>query len=111
MLNFLVESKKEYTEILYANIYKKIYEGFSKIYDDIVKNEEIVSNDEMKSFQKLLSTIPKWKLEDKQREYNRIFANKKNSQDLVRALIKAHIIILTYSPFKSKNTKVNNSMC
>ena len=110
MLNFLVESKKEYTEILYANIYKKIYEGFSKIYYDVVKNEEIVSNDKMKSFQKLLSTIPKWKFEDKQREYNRIFANKKNLQDLVRALIKAHIIILTYSPFKSKNTLVNKNL-
>ena len=110
MLNFLVESKKEYTELLYSNIYKKIYEGFSKIYDDIIKNEEIESVDKMKSFQKLLSTIPKWKSEDKQREYNRIFANKKNLQDLVRALIKAHIIILTYSPFKSQNRQINQSL-
>lgn len=110
MLNFLVESKKEYTELLYSNIYKKIYEGFSKIYGDVVKNKEIESVDKMKSFQKLLSTIPKWKFEDKQREYNRIFANKKNLQDLVRALVKAHIIILTYSPFKNKNTQINQNL-
>ena len=52
MLNFLVETKKEYTIQLINLIYYKIYQGIESIYQNSVKVSK--EEDILKVFQKIL---------------------------------------------------------
>ena len=96
-LNLLIELKKEYTEILLELLTPIIYEGIESIYKEAKNN----SNEDqiLKTFQGLLKKIINWEEKIVMKEYNRIiYKTKKNSPwivDLIRAVIKANITILT----------------
>lgn len=96
-LNLLIELKKEYTEILLELLTPIVYEGIESIYKDAKNNS---SEDQiLKIFQALLKKIIDWEEKIVMKEYNRIiYKTKKNSPwivDLIRAVIKANITILT----------------
>jgi len=109
MLNFLVETKKEYTIQLINLIYYKIYQGIESIYQNSVKVSK--EEDILKVFQKLLKKVPRWDDNIKLQERVRILDdNAFLIENLMKATIKANIIILTYSPYKNKQTKINKEL-
>jgi hypothetical protein len=108
-MNFLVETKTEYTTQLVNIIAPFLYEGFKTIYDDAIKVAK--QNEELKVFQTFLRKIPFWNDDIYNAELNRI---KKDSEygdileDLVRAVIKSNIMLLTNTPPEKKNKlKIN----
>lgn len=96
-LNLLIELKKEYTDILLEILTPIIHEGIQYIYNQARNNSK--SSDTLKIFQNLLKKIPEWDDKILTKEYNRIvIKTKKNSPwiiELIRAVIKANITILT----------------
>ena len=113
MINFFVETKIEYTTQLVNILTPLIFEGIQSIYTESLKvsNE---SNNVLKVFQSFLKRIPKWSEEMIKEETDRIMNNSKSFTwlpDLVKATVKANIIVLTYNPdcspgFKSQ-TKID----
>jgi hypothetical protein len=103
--NFLLETKKEYTIRLVNILAPFIYEGFNSIYNDALKVAK--EGSELKIFQNFLRRISKWNTDMINRESKRIL-NFSNSidflEDLVRAVIKANIIVLTNT---SPDTSIN----
>jgi len=100
MINFFVETKLEYTTQLVNILTPLIYEGVQSIYAESLKvsNE---ANNVLKVFQSFLKRIPKWNEEMIKQETERIMNNTKSFSwlhDLVKATIKANIIVLTYNP-------------
>lgn len=110
MLNFLVETKNEYTTHLINILTPLIFEGLQSIYKDSVKVAE--SNDVLKIFQSFLKRIPKWNQAMIDEETNRII-NSTHSygwlNDLIKATLKANIVVLMYNPTAKNQTKVNPS--
>jgi hypothetical protein len=100
MINFFVETKLEYTTQLVNVLTPLVYEGIQSIYAESLKasNE---ANNVLKLFQTFLKRIPKWNEEMIKQETERIMNNSKSYSwlpDLVKATIKANIIVLTYNP-------------
>jgi hypothetical protein len=111
MLNFLVETKQEYTTQLINVLTPLIYEGMQSIYNDVIK----ISNDEniLKNFQTCLQTIPKWNNQMIQDETLRILNNTKSHEwleDLIRATLKSNIMILSYNPTVNEQIKIDPSL-
>jgi hypothetical protein len=110
MLNFLVETKNEYTTHLINILTPLIFEGIQSIYKDSAKVAE--SNDVLKIFQSFLKRIPKWNQSMIDEETNRII-NSTHSygwlNDLIKATLKANIVVLMYNPTAKNQTKVNPS--
>lgn len=108
MINFFVETKNEYTTQLVNVLAPLIYEGIQSIYTEALK----VSNESdniLKVFMTLLRRIPKWNPEIIKQESDRIMNNSKSFSwlpDLVKATLKANIIVLTYSP-NGRNNKID----
>jgi len=97
-MNFLIETKQEYTIHLVNSIYQLIYDGLQNIYEEAKKNAK--SNDELKIFQILLSNVPKWNPSIIDSEYQRIIRLNnlgKTIEDLLKAVIKSNIVVLTNS--------------
>ena len=95
-MNFLIETKQEYTIHLVNSIYQLIYEGLTNIYDEA--NKTAKNNDELKVFQILLSSVPKWNPNIIDSEYQRIIRLNnlgKTIEDLLKAVIKSNIVVLT----------------
>jgi hypothetical protein len=95
-MNFLIETKQEYTIHLVNSMYPLIYEGLQSIYEDARKMS--TSNDELVNFQRLLKAIPSWNPMMIESEYNRILRMNtlgKTIEDLLKAVIKANIVVLT----------------
>jgi len=95
-MNFLIETKQEYTIHLVNSIYPLIYEGLQNIYEEAKKNSK--NNDELKIFQILLSGVPKWNPTLIDTEYQRIIRLNnlgKTIEDLLKAVIKSNIVVLT----------------
>jgi len=95
-MNFLIETKQEYTIHLVNSINPLIYDGLQNIYEEAKKNAK--SNDELKIFQILLSNVPKWNPSIIDNEYQRIIRLNslgKTIEDLLKAVIKANITVLT----------------
>jgi len=100
MINFFVETKLEYTTQLVNVLTPLVYEGIQSIYSESLKasNE---ANNVLKLFQTFLKRIPKWNDEMIKQETDRIMNNSKSYSwlhDLVKATVKANIIVLTYNP-------------
>lgn len=100
MINFFVETKLEYTTQLVNVLTPLVYEGIQSIYAESLKasNE---ANNVLKLFQTFLKRIPKWNEEMIKQETERIMNNSKSYSwlpDLVKATVKANIIVLTYNP-------------
>ena len=108
MLNLLVETKNEYTTHLSNILTPLIFEGFQTIYKDSMQIAG--ANDILKLFQSFLKRIPKWNQSMIETETERII-NSSHSygwlNDLIRATIKANIVILMYNPTLKNQVKVS----
>jgi hypothetical protein len=111
MLTFLVETKQEYTTQLINVLTPLVYEGLQSVYTEVSKsspNEHI-----LKYFQMGMQKIPKWNNETIKNETQRIMNNSKSYswlEDLIKATLKANIIVLTYNPSVSAQVKVDPSL-
>lgn len=95
-MNFLIETKHEYTTHLVNSIFQLIYDGLQNIYEEARKNAK--NNEELKIFQILLSGVPKWNPALIDTEYQRIIRVNnlgKTIEDLLKAVIKSNIVVLT----------------
>ena len=108
MSNFLVETKQEYTTQLTNILTPLVYEGLQSIYNDVIKIS--TSDNVLKHFQIAMQRIPKWNNEIIQNETERIMNNSKSYswlEDLIKATLKANIIVLTYNPSTTQQVKVD----
>lgn len=97
-----LEIKNEYTEHLVDTLTPYIYEGLTSLYKDAARlAEETNSNDKtLMIFQKLLQSINNWNQIRINEETNRIKQLSNTSDyldDLVKAVVKSNIILLSYS--------------
>ncbi len=110
MLNFLVETKNEYTTHLINILTPLIFEGLLSIYKEA---KEIAGTDDvLKIFQTFLRRIPKWNQTIIEKETNRII-NSSHSygwlNDLIKATLKANLVVLMYNPTVKTQTKLDNT--
>jgi hypothetical protein len=108
MINFFVETKYEYTTQLVNVLTPLVYEGLTSIYTEALKVSNGADNI-LKVFQSFLRRIPKWNPEMIKQESDRIMTNSKSFawlSDLVKATLKANMIVLTYNP----NLKMQNKI-
>lgn len=108
MLNFLVETKNEYTTHLINVLTPLILEGFQTIYKEA---QDIAgTNDILKLFQSFLKRIPKWNQAIIETETARIL-NSTHSfswlNDLIKATLKANIVVLMYNPIRRSQPKID----
>lgn len=109
MINFFVETKSEYTTQLVNVLTPLIFEGLRSIYSEALKLSND-SNNVLSVFQSFLKRIPKWNPEMIKQETDRIMNNSKSYSwlpDLVKATVKANIIILTYNPSSKNPPKID----
>lgn len=97
-----LEIKNEYSEHLIDTLMPFIYEGLRSLYNDATKiAKEGEGNDKvLMIFQKLLQSVDNWTVIDIDKETNRIKQASGTSEyldDLVKAVIKSNIILLSYS--------------
>jgi len=104
-MNFLVETKIEYTMQLVNIISPFIYDGIQSLYEDSLKLAK--ENEELMIFQSFLKKIPKWNNNILIKETTRIL-NDSNCKDLLQqllnAVIKSNIMVLTNTPPEKKHT-------
>jgi len=99
-MNFIVETKNEYTIQLVNILTPLIYEGFESIYSEtkkiIKKGEE---KKMLKTFQQFIRKIPSWNNNLINTETKRIISQSRCDwlHDLLKAVIKANIILLSNS--------------
>lgn len=110
MLNFLVETKNEYTTHLINILTPLVFEGLLSIYKEA---QEIAGPDNvLKIFQTFLKRIPKWNQTIIEKETNRII-NSSHSYgwlgDLIKATLKANLVVLMYNPTVKAQTKLDNT--
>ena len=110
MSNFLVETKNEYTIQLLNIISPLIFEGIQAIYKEA---QHIATEDDiLKIFQTFLKRIPKWNQLLIEKETDRIINNSQSFNwlnDLIRATLKANLIILMYNPTLKIQPKLDPS--
>jgi hypothetical protein len=109
MINFFVETKYEYTTQLVNVLTPLIYEGLNSIYGEALKVSNNADN-VLKVFQSFLRRIPKWNTEMIKQESDRIMNNSKSYAwlpDLVKATLKANMLVLTYSPSLKNISKID----
>ena len=104
-MNFLVETKNEYTIQLINILTPHIYEGFTSIYNEAKKI--IKKGDEtkvLKTYQQFLKRIPHWNINLIDNETDRIKAISRCDflENLLKAVIKANIILLLLIKLKKK---------
>jgi hypothetical protein len=109
-MNFLVETKNEYTIQLINILTPHLYEGFDSIY---VESKKIIKKGEekklLKAFQQFIKRIPSWNSNLIENETKRI----KNASrcdfmnNLLKAVIKANIILLSNNSTKYTNTTID----
>jgi hypothetical protein len=110
MSNFLVETKNEYTTHLVNILTPLIFEGLQSIYKESL--ELAGTNDILKIFQSCLKRIPKWNQSMVDKETNRILTSTHSYNwlnDLIKATLKATLIVLMYNPTCKIQTKINPS--
>ena len=102
---YLVDVKNEYTSHLIRLLTPLIYEGIQSIYD---KAKESMEDQSLKLFQEFLSEIPSWNTTLITQETDRIKSGtKKYLDDLIKATIKANIMLLVFNPFTDKQHNVD----
>jgi hypothetical protein len=111
MLNVIVETKNDYTIHLTNIMAPLVFEGIQSVYTqslDVVKN-----NDVLKIFQSFLKSIPKWNQDMIEKETNRIINSSQSYEwlnDLIKATLKATLIVLMYNPNIKTQSKVDPSL-
>jgi len=111
MLNFLVETKQEYTTQLVNILTPLVFEGLNSIYAEVVAIS--IPENILKNFQCFLQRIPKWNNDIINRETSRIMNNTKSFswlEDLIKATLKANIVVLTYNPSFKQQIKVDPTL-
>ena len=107
----LVDAKTEYTKQLVNILKPHLYEGIQSIYKDAsdLCQENNESHHILRTFQDLLSNVPKWSQEIIDSEYNRIVDQSKCDwlEDLVTAVFVSHTKILTAIRIGKKHKKIN----
>jgi flagellin-specific chaperone FliS len=102
---YLVDVKNEYTSHLIRLLTPLIYEGIQSIYD---KAKESMEEQSLKLFQEFLSDIPSWNTTLITHETDRIKASTKPYfEDLIKATIKANIMLLVFNPFNDKQQEID----
>lgn len=104
-MNYLVETKAEYTTQLINIIYPFIYDGIKSLYDEALKVAK--DNEELKIFQSFLKKIPTWNPLILDSEITRILKDSDCTEllpQLLNAVIKANIMILTNTLPDKKHT-------
>ena len=103
-MNVLVETNKEYTSQMINIVAPYIHEGIQSIYREAVKVSK--PGEELKSFQVCLKQIVTWPKTIIESEKERIY-NESNCasllEDLLKAIIKSYILILTNTPPEKKH--------
>jgi len=109
-MNFLVETKNEYTIQLINILTPHLYEGFESIYNE---SKKIIKKGEekkvLKAFQQFIKKIPSWNTNLIENETIRI----KNASrcdflnNLLKAVIKANIILLSNNNPNCNNTQID----
>jgi hypothetical protein len=101
---YIVETKTEYTTQLVNILTPYLYEGIFTIYEDSLKVSK--DKDELKNFQTLLRKVPNWNQHIILEETNRIVSKSNKGtliDDLIKAVIKSNIMILTNTTPENKN--------
>ena len=104
-MNYLVETKAEYTSQLINIISPFIYDGIQSLYDEALKVSK--DNEELKIFQNFLKKIPSWNPLILDSEIARILKESDCSDllpQLLNAVIKSNIMVLTNTPPEKKYT-------
>ena len=102
---YLVDVKNEYTAHLIRLLTPLIYEGIQSIYD---KAKESMEEQSLKLFQEFLSDIPSWNTTLINQESDRIKSGTKPYfEDLIKATIKANIMLLVFNPFNDKQQTID----
>lgn len=104
-MNYLVETKAEYTSQLINIICPFIYDGIQSLYDEALKVAR--DNEELKIFQSFLKKIPTWNPLILESETTRILKDSECSDllpNLLNAVIKSNIMVLTNTPPEKKYT-------
>lgn len=108
-MNFLVETKNEYTIQLINILSPHIYEGFESIYSE---SKKIIKKGEekkvLKAFQQFIKRIPSWNTNLIENETIRIRTASRCDflHNLLKAVIKANIILLSNGNNNSYNKSV-----
>ena len=103
-MNYLVETKIEYTSQLINIITPYIYDGIQSLYDESIK--VAIEGEELKVFQNFLKKIPTWSQNILETETNRILKDSECSEllpQLLNAVIKSNIMVLTNTPPEKKH--------
>jgi hypothetical protein len=105
-MNFLVETKNEYTIQLLNILSPHIFEGFESIYSE---SKKIIKKGEekkiLKAFQQFIKRVPSWNSNLIENETIRIKAASRCDflHNLLKAVIKANIILLSNSKLEEIN--------
>ena len=105
-MNFLVETKNEYTIQLINILSPHIFEGFESIY---LESKKIIKKGEekkiLKAFQQFIKRVPSWNTNLIDNETIRIKAASKCDflHNLLKAVIKANIVLLSNSRLEDIN--------
>lgn len=104
-MNYLVETKKEYTTQLVNIISPFIFDGIQSLYEEACKVSK--ENEELKIFQSFLKKVPGWNNLILETETARIL-KESGCEDLLAqlllAVIKSNIMVLTNTPPERKNS-------
>jgi hypothetical protein len=104
-MNYLVETKTEYTSQLINIISPFIYDGIQSLYDEALKVSK--ENEELRIFQNFLKKIPTWNPLILESETTRILKDSDCIDllpQLLNAVIKSNIMVLTNTPPEKKYT-------
>ena len=105
---YLVETKIEYTNQIINILTPYLFEGIYSIYQSAIKVAEAKNrkSEVIKIYQNLLKQVPEWNQKMINDETNRILQKSNKSEiinDLIKAVIKSNIMILTNTPPKNKD--------
>lgn len=116
-MNFIVETRNEYTIQLVNILSPLIYEGFESIYKDTMTlKASNPTNKILKTFQQFIKKIPSWNDNIINMETNRIISQSRCDWllDLIKAVIKSNILLLSnnnmHSNFKVDEDYLNISL-
>jgi hypothetical protein len=104
MLEFLLETKKEYMELLKSSITLKIYNKFVAIYDSVKKEK-----DYLKSFQENMLKILQWDANEQFKEKQELFnKNPVLIEKLCKGLMKSYMRILLFNPYVTTQKEIES---
>ena len=108
-MNFLIETKQEYTIHLVNSINQLVYEGLQNIYEEAKNNAK--NNDELKIFQILLSNVPKWNPDIINNEYCKYLSLKNTFKNIDSKIDKCVICLSDENEIITLNCHNTHIIC